>query len=344
MDVTREADLIEEVGRHWGFDRIPATFPALREMPRPMSAAVAADRRLRGILCGAGLQETCTFIERAAAEPFTASAADLVTIANPLSEKFAVLRPSLLAGLVDALVYNRRREAEGIRLFETGAVFLPGGESRRVGWILAGARHEHWSDRPAPADFFDARGVATLIGEALGVEIHAAATTAAPWFRPGRAAVLTIRTAGDVRPVGFAGEILPAIVEARGLAQGTGVVGGEIDLGALRGDGANPAVRISPLPRFPSIVRDLSIVVSDRLPAADVRGTIRSNAPATLESVREFDRYQGKGVPDGMISLSLRLTFRGTDRTLTDAEVQDAVVAIVSALETTHGAVLRGKS
>ncbi len=345
VDVTREADVIEDIGRHWGFDRIPATFPALREMPRAISPTVARDRRLRGILCAAGLQETCTFtfLERAAADPFVRAAGDIVEIANPLSEKFAVLRPSLLPGLLDALIYNRRREAESVRLFETGAAFAREGESTRVGWILTGAREEHWSSRPSPVDFFDAKGIATLIGEALGVEIHSTAATSTPWFSPGRAATLSILTGGEHRTVGFAGEILPAIVTARGLSQGSGIVGGEIDLAALGSIRVAAASRISALPRFPSIVRDLSIFVSDRLPAADVRGTIRSIAPATLVSVREFDRYQGKGVPDGMISLSLRLTFRDADRTLTDAEVQDAVGAIVAALEATHRAVLRGK-
>jgi phenylalanyl-tRNA synthetase beta chain len=100
-------------------------------------------------------------------------------------------------------------------------------------------------------------------------------------------------------------------------------------------------MRIEPLPRYPSIVRDLSMFVSERLPAADVRGTIRSHAPETLVSVHEFDRYTGKGVPDGSVSVSVRLTFRHRDRTLTDAEVQRSVEAIVAALAAEHGAVLR---
>jgi phenylalanyl-tRNA synthetase beta chain len=127
------------------------------------------------------------------------------------------------------------------------------------------------------------------------------------------------------------------------LAAGDEVYAGEIDLDAL-GAGAPAIQPIAPLPRYPSIVRDLSIVISDRLPAADVRGTIRRNAPATLVTVREFDRYQGRGMPAGQVSLSLRLTFRGADRTLTDSEVQQAVDAIVAALVREHSAVLRGGS
>jgi len=100
-------------------------------------------------------------------------------------------------------------------------------------------------------------------------------------------------------------------------------------------------VRVTPLPRYPSVTRDVAMLVSDTLPAADVRATIRRAAPPSLADVREFDRYQGKGIPDGKISLALRLTFRAADRTLTDAEVQSAMETIVGALVSEHGAVQR---
>ncbi|MCC7464603.1 MAG: phenylalanine--tRNA ligase subunit beta, partial [Gammaproteobacteria bacterium] len=129
VDVTREIDLIEEVGRHWGLDRIPASFPALTAMPRPSAPSAGRSRLLRRLLSGAGVQEavTFTFIEAAAALPHAAPD-DAVVITNPLSEKFAVLRPSLAPGLVDSLIYNRNRQATTIRLFELGSIF-----SRRAG-------------------------------------------------------------------------------------------------------------------------------------------------------------------------------------------------------------------
>jgi phenylalanyl-tRNA synthetase beta chain len=344
VDVSREADLIEEIGRHWGFDRIPATFPSLHTPPREMSPAVARDRMLRRVLCGAGLQETCTFtfIEHDAAAPFADGSA-LVEIGNPLSEKFAVLRPSLLPGLMDALVYSRRRETEDVRLFEVGAAFRPTGETTRVAWLLTGARANHWSGNTGLVDFFDAKGVAEFVGEALGRPVVARATDARPWFIPGRAADLFLADGGD-SPVGSVGQLRADLIAARGLGQSGAVVGGEIDLVALAPGVIAAASRIEALPRHPSIVRDLSMFIAERLPAADVRGTIRSAAPATLVAVHEFDRYQGKGVPDGCVSLSVRLTFRDRDRTLTDAEVQRAVETIVSALAAQHGAVLRGRA
>jgi len=346
VDVTREADLIEEVGRHWGFDRIPATFPALRDTPRESAAGVEVARRLRRTLTGAGLQEasTFTFIEEAAAAPFVPDGSVLVPIANPLSEKFAVLRPSLLPGLLDALVYNRRREQEAVQLFEIGTAFGPKGEGRRVGWLLTGPRLEHWSADAAAVDFFDARGVADLVADAFGLAFDATPTKASPWFQPGRVAGLTVTGPDGPVTVGSVGAVRPALVAARGLTPRDAVVGGELDLALLARLAPPSERRVTPLPRFPSVVRDLAIVVDERLPAADVRGTIRAHAPSTLVSVREFDRYQGTGVPDGRVSLALRLTFRASDRTLTDAEVQRAVDAIVTALGAAHGADLRSAS
>ena len=344
IDVHREADLVEEVGRHWGFDRIPPAFPALRAMPRLSSTGMDVARRLRRVLTGAGLDEasTFTFIEEAAAAPFAGPGARLVFIANPLSEKFAVLRPSLLAGLLDAVVYNRRREQSSVRLFETGAVFSEQGESRRVGWLLTGPQAEHWSVEARPADVYDSRGIADLIAEASGVSLEAAPTGDCPWFVSGRAAVLSAAGPdGNAVAVGAIGELRPELAAARGLTPSGAIVGGELDLASIARLAAPTERRVAPLARFPSVVRDLSILVDERLPAAEVRGTIRAHAPETLESVREFDRYTGKGVPDGRVSLSLRLTFRAPDRTLTDHEVQRAVEAIVSALGATHGAGLR---
>ena len=348
VDIAREADLIEEVGRHWGFDRIPSSLPPLGEPPPTPSAGQTAETRLRALARGAGLQEavTFTFIERPAAEPFVVDGDRAVAIANPLSEKMAVLRPSLLPGLVDALVYNRRRDADTVRLFELGSVFHPRGESTRIGWVLTGQRVTHWSGNPGAIDVFDALGVAELLVHSFGVPSTDISTRRAddlPWFVRGRAAAVFL--AGLDRPVGHVGQIRPQIISARGLDSGL-VVGGELDLDALhaaRATSGESSAGMRPIPRHPSIVRDLSILVADRLPAADVRGTIRTNAPATLVSLGEFDRYDGKGVPQGQVSLSIRLTFRHPDRTLTDDEVQSAVDGIVTALAREHQAVLRGR-
>jgi phenylalanyl-tRNA synthetase beta chain len=341
-DVTREEDLIEEVARCAGYDRLPVTFPAPAAPPARTAPRLVRDARVRDVLVGAGFAEavTFTFIERAAAAPFDDAP---IAIANPLSELFTVLRPSLLPGVVDSLSHNRRREQHDIRLFEVGTRFTrTHGESRSVAVAWTGAAAaEHWSGSGRLVDLYDMLGVVQRIAETLRVRIDVEAGDH-PALQPGRGARLVV-TGRDARvEVGWAGQLAPAIADARGLPATEAIFVGELDLdlAAPDFDPDHQAV-MQPLPRHPSVVRDLSIVLPADLPAARVRGTIHASAPPTLVSVREFDRYQGKSLPDGKVSLSLRLTFRAAERTLTDAEVQHATDAILAALAAEHGATLR---
>jgi len=362
IDATREADLIEEVARHYGYDRLPAMFPPLEAVSPSPDPRIARDALVRQALGGAGFAEavTFTFIERAAAAPFDpgsetsspstalgASAAKgdssgLVAITNPLSETFAVMRPSLLPGLIDAAAHNRRRGRRDVRLFEIGAAFSAAdGEMRRVGLVWTGAgAPEHWSGTGRDVDFFDARGAIERAADALGVAVSIEPATVG-WLVPGRAASIALAAAGPEPGlrIGIVGQLLPPIAAARGVPGGDAVYVAEIDLDRMVA--ASPArddLRAAPPPRYPAIVRDLSILVPDTLPAAAVRGTIRAAAPQLLESIAEFDRYQGEGVPDRHVSVSFHLTFRAADRTLTDEEADRAMAAIVSSLEREHGA------
>jgi phenylalanyl-tRNA synthetase beta chain len=341
VDVQREVDLIEEVARHDGYASLPATFPDLTAAQPPPDARVVRDRRLRQVLTACGFSEAMTFafIEAAAAEPFGAAEphGGIVVVANPLSEKFAVLRPSLLAGLVDAAAHNRRRQHHDVRLFEAGVRFSRAGERRAVAGVWAGAGvPPHWSGAARPADFFDVKGVVEAVTAAFGVAADCEPAET-PYLVPGASA--RVLSASSRAPIGVIGQIQPSIAEARGFPGGEALWAFELDADAL-GDGGDE-LRAESLPRFPSIVRDLSVLVDSTLPAAAVRGTIRSSAPSTLVQVIEFDRYKGKGVPEDRVSLSLRLTFRSPERTLTDAEVDAAMDGIVHALASAHGAVRR---
>jgi phenylalanyl-tRNA synthetase beta chain len=340
VDVTREADLIEEIGRHYGFDRLPTTFPALSVPQDPPDAAIGRARTLRHVLTGAGFSEAMTFafIERAAALPFCDPGAEPHAVANPLSEKFAVLRPALLAGLVDAAAHNRRRERRDIRLFEAGSRFTAAGEGRGVGLVWAGAAGQpHWSTPGRGVDFFDVKGIVEELCAAFGVTMECV-TAQRPFLVAGRAAEVWATNGSGRHLLGIAGQLAPSVLAPRGFPETEEIYGAEIDVALLGALAARDEMRAQPLPRHPSIVRDISILVDEALPAASVRGTIRSAAPATLASIIEFDRYQGKGVPESRVSLSLRLTFRAPDRTLTDQEAQDATARILTALRTTHGA------
>jgi len=340
VDVQREIDLIEEIARHDGYVSLPATFPELTEPQPPPDARTQRDRLVRQLLTACGLSEAVTFsfIEMNAATLF-ADPAVLVPVNNPLSEKFSVMRPSLLPGLVDAAAHNRRREHADVRLFETGARFSTAGETRSVAavWVGAGAS-AHWSGATRAADFYDVKGVVDALGGAAGVTMEYEPASV-PYFVDGRAAAVSFDVRANIsRRFGLIGQVAPRILEARDFPGGDEVWAFELDLDALASLKSAEEMRAESLPRYPSITRDLSILVDSSLPAAAVRGTIRSSAPPTLARIVEFDRYRGKGVPEGRVSLSLRLTFRSPERTLTDAEVDEAMDRIVTALASAHSA------
>ena len=339
VDVTREVDLIEEVARHYGFDRLPSTFPPLNAAPPPIDPRIGRARHLRSVMTAAGFSEAMTFgfVASTAAEPF-ASGGELVPIANPLSESFAVLRPSVLPGLVDAVAHNRRREQRDVRLFEIGARFSRArGERRSLACAWTGtAVSEHWGGGSRDVDFFDMKGVVEHVADALRLDVRTEARRES-WLVPGRSAA--VMTAG-VR-IGVLGQLAPAVAEAHGLPVQDAIYVAEIDLDDAEAAAPEGEGRVEPLPRYPSVTRDISILIDELLSSETVRATVRGAAPPTLVHIREFDRYQGKGIPDGKISLSLRLTFRASDRTLTDAEVQSAMDAILAALNERHGAIQR---
>jgi phenylalanyl-tRNA synthetase beta chain len=329
VDVQRKEDLIEEIGRHHGFENLPTTFPPVEQAPPPSDWRIARDTTVRRALLAMGFSEAITFafIEATAAAPFAKTNGRLM-LANPLSEKFVELRPSLLPGLIDAVSHNRRHGRRDVRLFEIGTRFSRSGETRAAAVVWTGlATAEHWSGGQRDVDFYDVKGVAEQFASALGAGV-AFAPSACGHLVAGRAADMSI----DGVVVGTLGLLDPAIGEARDLPRGDAVYVAEFDLDAVSARVSTETRFAQPLPRYPAIVRDVSIVLDDSLSAETVRGTIRSAAPPSLVDVREFDRYQGKGIPEGKVSLSLRLTFRAPDRTLTDTEVSATMDTIVRAL------------
>jgi phenylalanyl-tRNA synthetase beta chain len=157
------------------------------------------------------------------------------------------------------------------------------------------------------------------------------------WLVAGRAGAVAVQGT----TIGLLGQLAPEIADRHGIPGGDAVYVFDLDLDAAERLVEAGDRRVTPLPRFPSVVRDVSILVADTLASADIRSTIRAAAPRTLAEVREFDRYQGKGVPDGQVSLSFHLTFRAPDRTLTDHEVQQAMDQVLAALVERHSAVRR---
>jgi phenylalanyl-tRNA synthetase beta chain len=346
VDIHRQVDLIEEVGRHYGFEHLPSTFPGVQQAPPPSDPRIARDARVRSAMLGMGFSEGISFgfIEEVAAAPFLTPSTTVgangqppVALINPLSEKFAVMRPSLLPGLIDAVSHNRRHGRRDVRLFEIGTRFSQSGETRGLGMAWTGlATSDHWSGARRDVDFWDLKGVVEQLA-AQGVAHASFSEATSAYLSDGRAANLVVN--GEA--IGIFGQLAASVADARGLPPGDAVFVAEINLDALTAAAPADTLRTTSLPKYPSVVRDVSILVDDALSAETVRGTIRSAAPDTLVLIREFDRYQGKGVPDGKVSLSLRLTFQSPERTLTDDEVQVGMQKIIDALIKNLSAVQR---
>lgn len=341
-DVNREADVIEEVGRHHGVGRIASTLPPARsaEGLRPLQVA---ERRVRDVLEGAGLFEAITYSFVGASEADAVGAGP--ALANPLSEDQGVLRTSLvLPGLLGVVSRNRRQGRRDVRVFEIGRVFLPTSEGlprevRRLGAVLAGDWGEHWSGGRRAVDVFDVKGLLEAVGQRIGVALEA--TPAGPedglsHLHPGQAA----RVVADDRPLGWFGAIHPEVALRFDLRDA--VVAAEIDLEALVGAARGP-VHVQPLPRFPAVTRDISVVWGDDRPAAEIVTRARAAGSRVLREAKIVDRFAGPPLGEGKVSLTLSLTFQDPERTLTSQEVQAPFDAIVASLRAA-GAEIRGET
>ncbi|QBS37704.1 phenylalanine--tRNA ligase subunit beta [Thermaerobacter sp. FW80] len=330
-DIEGEVDLAEEVGRVYGLDRIPAELPAGRPAGDEVSPRLRLTWQAREALAQAGAQEVVSW---AFTRPQAWDALRLppdhpwrraIPLLHPLAEEHSLLRTTLLPGLLDVLAYNARRQQPGALVYEVGAVFVPEAlpladlpeEPVRIGVAGYGELGGlHWAEPGRPVDFFTVKGVVEALLEQLGVDAAAVGweRTDEPWLHPGRAAVLEV----DGRRVGWLGELHPRVAAAWDL--GERPVAAELDLEALL-PAVRPVPTYRPIPRFPAIRRDIAVLAPGDLPAATIAGRIRQAAGPLLEAVRLFDRYTGKPVPEGQVSLAFALVYRAADRTLTDAEV-----------------------
>ena len=345
VDLLREVDLIEEVGRHYGFDKLEPAFPPVTAAVPAPDPRVPRDSLVRRVLTSAGLSEAMTFgfIEKDAALGFApgGDASAIIDVANPLSAKFDAMRPSLLPGLLEAVAHNRRHGRRDVGLFEIGSRFTRRtrrSESRGIRVDRERRRRALVRSR-ARSRFLRCERHNRAPVRGAGIDRSSdESRRAEPSPRTKR------HVEANGTSIGYLGQVTPAAVERAGAPRHDKVFVAELDLDRLAAIGTTDEERVRPLPRYPSIVRDLSILVAESLPAEIIRGTIQAaadEAAAPLTAIGFFDRYKGKGVPDGTVSVSVRLTFQASDRTLTDGEVQQAFDRILSALVTNHGATQR---
>jgi phenylalanyl-tRNA synthetase beta chain len=342
-DVTREADLIEEVARIDGLEQLPATLPRHRPAGR-LSLELQLRRRAVDALVGRGLYETVgwTFAAPATLERLRLPSEDprragAVALENPLSEDQALLRTTLLGSLLDSAAHNAARGALDLRLFEVGTVFAaaptaaePPHEHRALGVLLSGrAVPPTWRESDPPrADLFVVKGILEALTAALRAPLECR-TGSEPFLHPGRAAELCL----DGEPIGWLGELHPLVAWD---LEGAAVM--ELDLdrliaGAIGDERSQAGQRAySDLISFPTLRRDLAVALPQAVAAAQALDAVRAAGGALLDDAHVFDVYSGPQVGEGRRSLALGLTFRAPDRTLTDEDVAPVRERIVAAL------------
>jgi phenylalanyl-tRNA synthetase beta chain len=336
-DVTREADLIEEVARIDGVDKLPATLPSRRAAVGGLTPAQRLRRTALDTLAGAGLHEALGWSWSAPelADRLRLTSDDArrraLAVENPMSAEHALMRTTLLGSLLDVARRNVAHGSADVAIFEAGAVYLPArkqslpNEPFHIGVLLSGAvRPATWREAAPPAaDFFAAKGVLAALLSALRVEWDCQEASE-PFLHPGRAATVVVAGAR----VGWLGELHPAVAADWDLGL---VAAFEVDLDAVIAAVPGP-VRYTDYTSFPEVRQDLAVVVPAKVAAGGVVATVRKAGGPLLAAADVFDVYRGEQIGAGEVSLALRLAFRSPERTLTDEEVAERRTAIESAL------------
>ena len=360
-DVTREIDLIEEVGRLHGLDRLPRTLPAHADRVGGLSSEQTLRRRAEDVLRDLGFDEAVTWslVDAGLADrlrlPADDPRRDTIAIRNPISEDHARMRTTLIGGLLDAARYNHARDVERISLFESDRAYLgrrapesgdpltgafaghiapPACEPHRLAAIVVGElAPASWRDASPSAEaggFFALKGVLELLSSQLGSSLRLTAG-AKPFLHPGRAAA--VEAGGE--PAGWLGELHPLIARAWDLPATTAF---ELDLAPLIAASRAGAERYEDVTTHPAVLQDLAVMISDDIPADRVRAAVEAGGGELLAAAEVFDLYHGEQLEPGQKSVALRLEFRAPDRTLTDAEVADLRERIRSELAEIGGA------
>ncbi len=349
-DLATANDLAEEIGRFLGYERIPYRLGALAPRAATLTPVEKTSRRVRARLAALGYAEACNYdmLSEKTLAAARLPAEGLPRVAKPLSEDWAVMRPTLLPGLLKNAAYNLSRGVDAVRLFEVGKAYSQKDGALVEGWRVAGlllgpVLDARWQSARAPrAGFADAKAAVEelLAGGAL------------TWAKPGEGAagrwvcdplfhpVNALRALLDGAPVATVGWLHPRAARAFDLER-EGAVLFEVNLDRLAARPA-AAARFNDFSRLPVSRRDLALVLDKARTYAEVEAAVHGCKLAELQGVLLFDVYEGKNIPDGKKSLAVRLTFGRADRTLTDAEVAGFVEKIVAALGARLGAVLRG--
>ena len=339
FDIAIEEDLVEELGRIYGYDNLPQNTPSALLKMQQVDEARVTESDIRRVLTARGYQEAIcfSFYDPQLHRQFD-PVREPVALSNPIASDLSVMRTSLLPGLVKTAQYNLNRQQSRVRLFETGLTFIKeSGQLKQepmLAALITGSRQpESWLGKAEPVDFFDLKGdLAAVFALGQCADEFVFVKGEHPAMHPGQCARIT--RAGEV--VGHMGALHPSLARALDVPAALFLV--ELHLSAVI---AGEVTAFTPLSKYPEVRRDLALVVADSVTAGDVEHTIASVAGELLRHVNTFDVYAGKGIGEGRKSLAMSLTLQHPSRTLRDDEVNELVDRVVSRLQQDFAASLR---
>lgn len=348
-DITEEVDLIEEVARIVGYDKIPTTLPSTGLIPGARGRLFSVRNTIKDVLVNSGFFEVVnySFVSNDLFAVLGPALNEAVTILNPLSEDQVVMRASLLPSLLETLRKNLQHKNEEVKIFEVSTVFLGGepdtGKLPSEKWHVSGLVYGHrwaetWNYPADRVDFYDVKGLVETILEAVGVVGEVTFSpfedTAQRTFHPGKSAKVLI--SGEES--GIFGETHPDLNAAFDLKYPAYIF--ELDIEALLA-AATAEKRYSRLPKFPGSARDIAFVVDDTAPYQEILSRLKQIETKLIEKIELFDVYYGGNIPPGKRSLALRITCRAADRTLKQAEVEKVIAKVTGELTRRFGAEIR---
>lgn len=347
-DITREIDLIEEIGRLKGYDHIPVQVPRMWVMPFRQERADEMKERAKDTLIGLGFYEVITysFISPHAQEALQMPPGDPrllpLPLLNPLAEVQSVMRTTLLPGLLETARYNLSHKSGDLKIFELREVFYPRQgeklpEERRAltGLVMGAVAGEGWNIPRQEADFYYVKGSVEQLLDVLRTPLPTLTRDEMPpYLNPVKAAVIRL----DGEKIGALGELLPEVAHAFELPSGVFIF--ELDL-PLVANHVRGEIGFVPLPRFPSVTRDVAVTIDAGISAEEIMAIMRGVDNQYLESIEVFDCYQGDPIPAGKKGLAFRIRYRSLDRTLTDEEVNQFHQEVLERLEKVTGLAIR---
>jgi len=335
FDITIEEDLIEEIIRIEGYEKLPATLPKAHAGMRAIPERQQDMSRIRQAMIARDYQEVVTysFVDESWEKDFGGNAAP-IRLANPIAEQLSVMRSNLLGSLVDTLRFNLNRRQPRVRLFEISRVFSHKEEAidqrRRLGAIAYGYAHsEQWGTEARNIDFYDLRGDLESLFSPRTIELVAAPH---PALHPGKSARVMVNS----REVGWIGELHPGLRQRYEIPEA--VVAFEVDIDSIA---ERPIPAYEAFSKYPIVRRDIAIEVADDIPVQTLLASLNQGRSSIVKDVAVFDLYRGKGIDSGKKGLAFRVLLQDTQKTLTDAGVDSAVAGLRQILEREHGAKLR---